>query len=287
MAGAASAFTSQNTPSQMPAPARLNSRCTRAARRALRLAPTEDSIAVTQVPMFWPMTMGMAAPTVTCPLAARACNIPTEAELDWIIAVSTAPASTPSRGLPKAVNSCRNPSARARPDTAAVMISMPCIRTAKPSRAWPVSRRLPFPARYAAMPHRLSRGTKPAGRSSRPRTPPPSRPPRLSSQGVTVVPTLVPMMTPTAWRRVSIPEFTKPTTITMAADELCTAAVTARPVKNPAQRLRVIRRSRPSSRPPARRCSASAMICMPNRNRHSPPRAVNPSKMSMRASSPL
>ena len=64
--------------------------------------------------MFWPMTMGMAAPTVTCPLAARACNIPTEAELDWITAVSTAPASTPSRGLPKAVNSCRNPSATNR-----------------------------------------------------------------------------------------------------------------------------------------------------------------------------
>ena len=83
-----------------------------------------------------------------------------------------------------------------------------------------------------------------------------------------------------------MPEFTKPTTITMAADELCTAAVTARPVKNPAQRLRVIRRSRPPA-VPYRRCSASAMICMPNRNRHSPPRAVNPSKISMRASSPL
>ena len=101
-----------------------------------------------------------------------------------------------------------------------------------------------------------------------------------------MVPTLVPMMTPTDWRRVSIPEFTKPTTITMAADELCTAAVTARPVKNPAQRLRVIRRSCPPSRPPARRWRASAMMLMPNKNRHSPPRADNPSKMSMCASSP-
>ena len=33
-----------------------------AARRAFLLAPTEEIRAVAQVPMFWPMMMGMALP---------------------------------------------------------------------------------------------------------------------------------------------------------------------------------------------------------------------------------
>ncbi len=40
----------------------LKYRCTMAARRAFLLAPTEEISAVTQVPMFWPMMMGMALP---------------------------------------------------------------------------------------------------------------------------------------------------------------------------------------------------------------------------------
>ena len=36
--------------------------CAMAARRAFLFAPTEESSAVTQVPMFWPMMMGMALP---------------------------------------------------------------------------------------------------------------------------------------------------------------------------------------------------------------------------------
>ena len=55
-------MTSQNIVSHTPLPTTLNSRWTMAARRAPRLAPTEESMAVTQVPMFWPMMMGMAAP---------------------------------------------------------------------------------------------------------------------------------------------------------------------------------------------------------------------------------
>ena len=41
---------------------RLKYRWMIAARLAFLLAPTEESIAVTQVPMFWPMMMGSAAP---------------------------------------------------------------------------------------------------------------------------------------------------------------------------------------------------------------------------------
>ena len=43
-------------------PTMLKSRWTTAARLAFLLAPTEEIRAVTQVPMFCPMMMGMAAP---------------------------------------------------------------------------------------------------------------------------------------------------------------------------------------------------------------------------------
>ena len=45
-------------------------------------------------------------------------------------------------------------------------------------------------------------------------------PVRLSSQLVTVVPTLLPMMMPTAWCSCMMPLLTKPTTITVVAEEL-------------------------------------------------------------------
>ena len=48
----------------------------------------------------------------------------------------------------------------------------------------------------------------------------PCKPERLSSHAVTVVPTLEPKITPTAWCSCIMPEFTKPTTITVVALEL-------------------------------------------------------------------
>ena len=45
------------------------------------VAPAEEISAVTQVPMFWPMMMGMAAAMDTAPVEMdSACRIPTEAE---------------------------------------------------------------------------------------------------------------------------------------------------------------------------------------------------------------
>ena len=69
-------------------------------------------------------------------------------------------------------------------------------------------------------PAKASAGVNEAGLSRRSHTLPPSMPDRLSSHAVTVVPMLAPMMTLTAWRKVIRPEFTKPTTMTVAADEL-------------------------------------------------------------------
>ena len=110
---------------------------------------------------------------------------------------------------------------------------------------------------------------------------PESMPPRLKSQAVTVVPTLAPMMTLMAWRSVIRPELTKPTTMTVVADELWMMAVMPRPVKNPANTLPVILSRRERSLPPARRSSAWPIRFMPKRNRHSPPIIVSTLKISI------
>ena len=70
------------------------------------------------------------------------------------------------------------------------------------------------------MPMSASTGVKEVGLSRRTQTLLLSMPPRLSSHAVTVVPTLAPMMTLMACRSVISPEFTKPTTMTVVADEL-------------------------------------------------------------------
>ena len=65
--------------------------------------------------------------------------MPTEAEEDWIIPVSTAPTSTPRTGLRNIRNSWVNSGTSFSPATAPLMVSMPNIRVAKPSRMVPVS----------------------------------------------------------------------------------------------------------------------------------------------------
>ena len=58
-------------------------------------------------------------------------------------------------------------------------------------------------------------------------------------QLVTVVPILAPMMMPTAWVRLMMPALTKPTTMTVVAEELWIMAVTAAPTRTPSRRLLV------------------------------------------------
>ena len=62
MAGAKITRMIEYTVIHTSAPMRLNARCTTAARFASFFAPTLESIAVTQVPIASPMTIGMAAP---------------------------------------------------------------------------------------------------------------------------------------------------------------------------------------------------------------------------------
>ena len=107
------------------------------------------------------------------------------------------------------------------PATAPVIVSMPNISVAKPSRIMPVSFFLPLLQNmYRTMPIRAKTGVNDDGFSSCTHTASLWIPPRLSSHAVTVVPTLAPMMTLIACRSVSSPELTKPTTMTVVAEEL-------------------------------------------------------------------
>ena len=72
-------------------------------------------------------------------MAESACKMPTEAELDWMMPVSTAPTSTPSSGFLKARKRFVKAGTSESPATAPLMVSMPNISVAKPSRMVPVS----------------------------------------------------------------------------------------------------------------------------------------------------
>ena len=124
-------------------------------------------------------------------------------------------------------------------------------------------------------------GVKEVGLRRRIRTLEPSMSPRLKSHAVTVVPTFAPIITLIDWRSVISPEFTKPTTITVVAEELWITAVTPRPVRKPAMGFPVILSSRERSFPPARRSSACPIRLMPKRNSARPPSIVSVSKMSI------
>ena len=90
------------------------------------------------------------------------------------------------------------------------------------------------------MPIKASAGAKDSGFSSRSSNWSPLTPIRLISQAVTVVPIFDPMMTPTVLAIRIRPELTRPTSITVTAEELCTAMVTTQPKTRPAKRFFVM-----------------------------------------------
>ena len=250
------------------------------------VVPTELSMAVTQVPMFWPRMMGMALPKLTAPVALSACRIPTLALLDWIMPVRIAPASRPRIGFSKVVKSLVKAGTSLSGSTAPLMVSMPVIRMAKPSRMEPMSfLRSLLQNIYRIMPISASTGEKLAGLSIWIHQLSPSRPDRLRIQAVTVVPTLAPMITLMAWPSCITPLFTKPTTITVVAEELWITAVTRSPSRKPRSGLeesfsRIICR-----RPPACFSSAWPMTYIPYRNSARPPTKVNTLNIFMFSSS--
>ena len=100
-----------------------------------------------------------------------------------------------------------------------------------------------------------------------------STPAKTSNQPVAVVPMLAPIMMPMAFVSFIIPELTKPTTITVVAEEDWMAAVTTVPKRMP---LKVVEVSLPrmvSNLLPATRFSPSPSKDIPNRKKAKPPKS--------------
>ena len=90
---------------------------------------------------------------------------------------------------------------------------------------------------------------------------------------VMVVPTFAPMMIHTACRRVIMPELTKPTTMTVVAEEDWITAVMPAPTATPSRRLLVNRSKIRFMRLPAAASSPELIICIPYKNSARPPRS--------------
>ena len=175
-----------------------------------------------------------------------------------------------------------NSGTSARGFTAPDMVSIPVISTAKPMRIWAISRFLSFLEDMRMMtPISASTGEKEVGFNSLIKKLPPWMPARLKIQLVMVVPMLAPIIMPIAWDNFIIPELTKPTTMTVVAEEDCITAVTPAPSSTALNRLEVRLSSICSRRPPDNLESPSPSTCIPYRNSARPPNIVNNPKKSM------
>ena len=107
------------------------------------------------------------------------------------------------------------------------------------------------------------------------------KPRNATIQGVVVVPSVAPTMTPIACGRVTSPALTKPMTVRLAAVEDWIAAVNSTPdtiaLKWPPTSLCRVRRSAS----PARPFKPSVRWWIPSRNRPSPPTSVTAAAVSM------
>ena len=229
------------------------------------------------------MIIGSATPYCTAPVAHNACRIPTEADELWIIAVRTAPTTIPRTGLEKAVIALAKDGLSARPATEPLMVSIPNMRMAKPIRMPPTSLRLDslLPLIISTMPTAASTGEKEEGFKSFNQSVSPWMPVKDSNHDVMVVPILAPIIIPTAWESFIMPELTKPTTITVVAEEDWITAVTPAPRSTANNFLAVSFSKTPSSLPPAILDKLFPIMLMPYRNNANPPTIFNKLKMSI------
>ena len=147
-----------------------------------------------------------------------------------MIAVRTAPAIIPRTGFENIVRIPVNSGTFANGLTAPLIVSIPVIKIAKPIMMVPASFFFSFLENMIKQTPMSARiGENDVGFNSCTKKFPLSIPVRLKSQDVTVVPMFAPMMMPTAWVSFMIPEFTKPTTMTVVADDDWMIAVTPAP----------------------------------------------------------
>ena len=155
-------------------------------------------------------------------------------------------------GLVKEIISSANQGSFSRNSMESPMMSIPVISARKPRQMVPMPFLLsPLVNMNSTMPIVPMRGARVEGLKSLMRKLSPSKPLKERIQEVMVVPTLEPMMTPTACFNVMMPELTKPTTMTVVADEDWITAVTPRPSRKPLNTLLLILARMVCSLPPA------------------------------------
>ena len=180
-----------------------------------------------------------------------------------MMAVKMVPVRMPTRGLEKVETRFTKASESRRGSIAALIMSMPMNRIPRPPRMLPMWWTLGFFKKtIRAMPTKAISGA---------RTPTS----RAISWPVMVVPMLAPIIIHTAWRRVIMPELTKPTTMTVVAEEDWMTAVMTAPTSTPSRRLEVSFSRMLFIRLPAAASRPELIICIPWRNRAKPPSRLN------------
>ena len=150
------------------------------------------------------------------PVMDIACKIPMDAEEDWITAVTKMPMSRDTAGLEAAEMKCKNASFSFSGSIAELMVCIPLMSTEKASRISPTFFWVCFrQKKYRTMPINAMK----ANTVAELKPPSPSTPARVSTQPVAVVPMLAPMTMPTALDSCIMPELTKPTTMTVVAED--------------------------------------------------------------------
>ena len=130
------------------------------------------------------------------------------------------PTARPSRGLLNMTISCLNSSISASGDMELLISSMPNIRTAKPMQIPPISfLRGFFDVIISIMPMKATIGENDEGFSRLTKKLSLSMPARLRTHAVIVVPMFEPMIMPTDCPSFRIPELTRPTSMTVTAEE--------------------------------------------------------------------
>ena len=207
-------------------------------------------------------------------------SIPTEAAELWMMPVTTVPTARPMRGWLNLVMSWAKAGESARGLTASVIRFMPKMRTAKPTRTVPMLCFLSLLQSMVMMtPTMAKTREKFSGLSICIQTASLSMPDRLRIQEVRVVPMLAPKMMWRVWEKSMMPELTRPTIMTVVAEEDWMAMVMTAPMTRLMRGLAVIFFSSSSSLPPAIFSRLPDMTFMPKRKKARPPMRVMTEKI--------
>ena len=225
--------------------------------------------------MLVPIMIGNAEANVIAPDTESACKMPIEAADDCMIAVNIAPTNTPRTGFLSTAKSCSNCGSSASGAIFSCISIIPVKRIPMPIIISPTFFVLFFlPTIIIIRPITISIEEKFDGLQSCNKAGPllsPSRFVSLSICVVMVVPIFAPMIIPTAPFSFKRPAFTSPTTITVVADDDCTAAVTNAPKSIPENTFPVIFARTFSISPPEAFSSPELNMVIPYKNRPSPP----------------